>query len=95
MALGIWVVATVIAPLYTLDEVVGVLPSVVDLGALVQSERYLEATAIMTQMVEVTAVSELFKGRQFDEEIIVDCLQLYLSYRLSSRDLVEMLGICR
>ena len=60
-----------------------------------QSERYLEATAIMTQMVEVTAVSELFKGRQFDQEIIVDCLQLYLSYRLSSRDLVEMMGICR
>jgi transposase-like protein len=39
-----------------------------------------------------TPVAGLFKGRQFDQEIIVLCVRWYLSYQLSSRDLVEMLA---
>ena len=45
----------------------------------------------MTQMVDVTPASELFKGRQFDREIIVLCVRWYLRYKLSFRDLVVMI----
>ena len=36
-------------------------------------------------------VEALFKGRQFDQEIIVLCVRWYLPYKLSTRDLVEMM----
>src|SRR5882757_794276 len=35
---------------------------------------------------------ELFKGRHFDREIIVLCVRWYLGYKLSSRDLVQMMA---
>jgi transposase-like protein len=34
----------------------------------------------------------LFKGRHFDREVIVLCVRWYLSYKLNSRDLVEMMS---
>src|SRR6185437_14285039 len=37
------------------------------------------------------SVDELFKGRHFDREIIVLCVRWYLRYKLSFRDLVEMM----
>jgi hypothetical protein len=37
-------------------------------------------------------MNELFKGRHFDREIIVLCVRWYLRYKLSFRDLVEMMG---
>ena len=41
----------------------------------------------------MTAVStDLFKGRHFDQDVIVLCVRWYLSYKLSSRDLVDMIG---
>jgi transposase-like protein len=41
----------------------------------------------------MTAVStDLFKGRHFDQDVIVLCVRWYLSYKLSSRDLVEMMN---
>ena len=46
----------------------------------------------MAQMVERTPSSELFKGRQFDQEVIVLCVRWYLSFKLSSRDLVEIMS---
>jgi transposase-like protein len=38
------------------------------------------------------SVPDVFKGRHFDREIIALCVRWYLSYELSSRDLVEMMG---
>src|SRR5688572_9512101 len=38
-----------------------------------------------------TTAADLFKGRHFDHEIIVLCVRWYLSYKLSSRELVEMM----
>jgi transposase-like protein len=35
---------------------------------------------------------DLFKGRHFDREIIVLCVRWYLPYKLSSRDLVDMMA---
>jgi transposase-like protein len=35
---------------------------------------------------------QMFKGRHFDQEVIVVCVQWYLSYKLSSRDLVELMS---
>ena len=35
---------------------------------------------------------ELFKGRHFDHEVIVLCVRWYLSFKLSSRDLVQMMS---
>jgi hypothetical protein len=38
------------------------------------------------------SVLDVFKGRHFDREVIVLCVRWYLSYKLSSRDLVEMMS---
>ena len=40
----------------------------------------------------VETVDDLFKGRHFDREIIVLCVRWYLRYKLSFRDLVEMMA---
>ena len=37
-------------------------------------------------------MEELFKGRHFDQEIAVLCVRWYLSFKLSYRDLVAMMG---
>ncbi len=34
----------------------------------------------------------LFNGRHFDREVIVLCVRWYLRYKLSLRDLVEMMA---
>jgi transposase-like protein len=34
----------------------------------------------------------LFKGRHFDQEIIMLCVRWYLRYKLSFRDLAEMMA---
>jgi transposase-like protein len=36
--------------------------------------------------------ADLFKGRHFDQQVIILCVGWYLSYKLSSRDLVNMMG---
>src|SRR5438270_9069406 len=42
-------------------------------------------------MTEPASAQELFKGRHFDREIIILCVRWYLSFKLSSRDLVQMM----
>jgi transposase-like protein len=46
----------------------------------------------MGEMNRLPSPQELFKGRHFDDEIIVLCVRWYLSYKLSARDLVEMMA---
>jgi len=43
-------------------------------------------------MSRLISVAELFKGRHFDQEIVILCVRWYLSYKLSFRDLVAMMG---
>ena len=43
-------------------------------------------------MVRLKSMAELFAGRHFDWEIIVLCVRWYLRYKLSLRDLVEMMA---
>src|ERR1700758_2807879 len=43
-------------------------------------------------MTEPTSAQDLFKGRHFDNEIIVLCVRWYLTFKLSSRDLVQMMA---
>src|ERR1700684_4559373 len=43
-------------------------------------------------LVGMLSLDELFKGRHFDREIIVLCVRWYLRYKLSFRDLVEMMA---
>ena len=43
-------------------------------------------------LIGILSVDELFKGRHFDREIIVLCVRWYLRYKLSFRDLVEMMA---
>ena len=38
------------------------------------------------------SMDELFKGRHFEQEVIVLCVRWYLRYKLSLRDLVEMMA---
>ena len=47
---------------------------------------------MIAAMATAGAVGALFKGRQFDQEIIVLCVRWYLRYKLSTRDLVEMMA---
>ena len=43
-------------------------------------------------MTESTSAQDLFKGRHFDQEIIVLCVRWYLAFKLSFRDLVQMMA---
>ena len=43
-------------------------------------------------MTAVPTAADLFKGRHFDQQIIVLCVRWYLSFKLSSRDLVRMMA---
>lgn len=44
------------------------------------------------QVPRFVPVKELFRGRHFDQEIVVLCVRWYLSFKLSYRDLVSMMG---
>ena len=37
-------------------------------------------------------VDELFEGRHFDREVIILCVRWYLRFKLSLRDLVEIMA---
>jgi transposase-like protein len=37
-------------------------------------------------------MDDLFKGRHFDREIVILCVRWYLRYKLSFRDLAEMMA---
>lgn len=43
-------------------------------------------------MGKVGRMEELFAGRHFDREVIILCVRWYLRYKLSFRDLVEMMA---
>jgi transposase-like protein len=43
-------------------------------------------------MARLAGADELFEGRHFDREIIVLCVRWYLRFKLSFRDLVEMMA---
>jgi len=42
-------------------------------------------------MLRFVPVEELFRGRHFDQEIVILCVRWYLSFKLSFRDLVAMM----
>ena len=43
-------------------------------------------------MGKLSSLEELFSGRHFDREVIILCVRWYLRYKLSFRDLVEMMA---
>ena len=43
-------------------------------------------------MGKLKAVAKLFEGRHFDREVIILCVRWYLRFKLSVRDLVEMMA---
>jgi transposase-like protein len=43
-------------------------------------------------MGKLKSLEELFAGRHFDREVIILCVRWYLRFKLSLRDLVEMMG---
>ena len=43
-------------------------------------------------MTELKSIEELFRGRHVDREVIILCVRWYLRYKLSFRDLVEMMS---
>ncbi len=43
-------------------------------------------------MVKLKSIDELFAGRHFDREVIILCVRWYLRFKLSFRDLVEMMA---
>jgi transposase-like protein len=44
------------------------------------------------RMLRFVRVEQLFKGRHFDQQIVVLCVRWYLSFKLSYRDLVAMMS---
>ena len=57
--------------------------------ALVQTRFPVSDDGLMPPFVPV---EELFKGRHFDDEIVILCVRWYLSFKLSYRNLVAMMG---
>ena len=43
-------------------------------------------------MSKLTGMKDLFVGRHFDRDVIILCVRWYLCYKLSFRDLVEMMA---
>lgn len=43
-------------------------------------------------MSKLKSLEELFAGRHFDRDVIILCVRWYLRYKLSLRDLVEMMA---
>ena len=43
-------------------------------------------------MGKLKSIEELFSGRHFDREIIILCVRWYLRFKLSFRDLVEVMA---
>jgi transposase-like protein len=43
-------------------------------------------------MAGLLGLDELFEGRHFDREVIVRCVRWYLRFKLSYRDLAEMMA---
>jgi transposase-like protein len=43
-------------------------------------------------MGKQAGVDELFEGRHFDREVIILCVRWYLRFKLSLRDLLEMMA---
>ena len=43
-------------------------------------------------MGKLVRLEELFAGRHFDREVIILCVRWYLRFKLSLRDLVEMMA---
>ena len=43
-------------------------------------------------MIEPSSARDLFKGRHFDQEVIVLCVRWYLAFKLSSREPVQMMA---
>jgi hypothetical protein len=46
----------------------------------------------MRKRTGVLSMDDLFEGRDFDREIIILCVRWYLRFKLSFRDLVEMMA---
>jgi hypothetical protein len=45
-----------------------------------------------TKLTRMLSIDDLFKGRRFDQEIIILCVRWYLQFKLNFRDLVEMMA---
>ena len=43
-------------------------------------------------MAKFLGLEDLFRGRHFDREVIILCVRWYLRFKLSFRDLVEMMA---
>jgi hypothetical protein len=50
------------------------------------------AKSALRRRTGMLSMDDLFKGRQFDREIIILCVRWYLRFKLSFRDLVEMMA---
>jgi len=64
--------------------------------ALVQPAKagHIPRTHLLRKRTRMLSMDDLFKGRQFDREIIILCVGWYLRFKLSFRDLVEIMAEC-
>jgi hypothetical protein len=56
----------------------------------IRSPYYLDERSV--EIVRRKSMDELFESRHFDCEVIILCIRWHLHYKLSLRDLVEMIA---
>jgi len=65
-------------------------------SAHVQMARLIGYAGVLNElraaMAKLKTVEELFKGRHFDRDVVILCVRWYLRFKLSLRDLVEMMA---
>jgi transposase-like protein len=61
-------------------------------GANGKSAAYLAQSRPLEKRTHILNIDDHFKGRHFDREIIIVCVRWYLRFKLSFRDLVEMMA---
>jgi hypothetical protein len=61
-------------------------------GAKRQAGHICRETSDTTKPTSMPSIDDLFKGRHFDRETIILCVRWYLGFKLSFRDLVEMMA---
>src|ERR1019366_7780644 len=66
--------------------------SVCGSGANGRSGAYSPQTRLWRKRTRMLSMDDLFKVRHFDREIIILCVRWYLRFKLSFRDLVEMMA---
>ena len=84
------IVPTIDVPVW-LGVLAGVVVPLVVAGVLTKAAAFVNCARVDGPK-KLQSMEELFEGRHFEREIIILCVRWYLRFKLSLRDLVEMMA---